>query len=247
MSMESGTGGSPVGVVVWAGSNLTDFQISKLRHVYESKRLSGFDDDTERLAREMFDRVRLDDADHENEIMKNAFGVSGVQQAMDQEMIHAEVTSTVQMILLSRFEDVVVFRPDDGLFLRRAKADVEEAWMPFNDLAQVRDGLRDSGAANRPVVLVTIGHGGPQGHTHFPAKGMLTQQQISSGLAVPTDANTLYIPLQCYPQKAVEQWRQLGGKSVSINNTGRSDDSEMKQWIHDRLETDIAKWSSNKL
>jgi hypothetical protein len=171
--------------------------------------------------------------------------VHGVQQTLDQEIAHSLAVERAEATLHQADEsgelETMVLRPADGLLLRRNMVHLAGHWQPYTTLADVQR-IIGAATANRKTILVTIGHGGPGGETHFPAAGMQTQTAIANAAHVGTDANTLYLPLQCYPQVAVRNWRQLGGTSESIQNDGRSDDHELLQWIDRRMESIVRKW-----
>lgn len=232
--------------VVWAGSNLTAFQIAGLRALYEQEGFTKYDGDTEVLAGKLFAALRLDPDEETNAIMKS-FGAGGVHQALDQEMIHAEVVSEVQNELVGEgsFADVEVFRPADALFIRQAEVDLQQHWKSYDGLEEIKQTFGVPSPGDRRVV-VTIGHGFPTGQTHFPSQGLLTQKEISEALGCAPDKGTYYIPLQCYPSVAMQNWRDLGGDSVSIANQGRSDDGEMRRWVEKSLAKSVHSWLNPK-
>jgi hypothetical protein len=233
-------------IVLWAGSNLSEKQITPLKQLYETARFSNFDNDTDLLAEKLFANVTMSDDPMVDNVLKSC-GKSGVHQALDQEVIHANVTADVSGVLFGEVEvaEVKIFRPSDRLFLRPKRVAFESHWNSYTDLSEVGAALAAEPLGSRRKILITIGHGFNSGETHFPSMGMLNQKAISSVLTVAADNDTLYVPLQCYPSAAVRAWFALRGRSASIVSADKSSDTEMRNWVTNRLGPTARSWQKD--
>jgi hypothetical protein len=231
-----------VAVIIWAGTQLTTFQIERLRNVYTT--LDGLvrHGATDALAATLYNSVILDRDPVVNQQMKTFMGgVEAVHQALDQELSHAEATRQCFAKLSDIAARVLVYRPANPCFIRLDLQHLPGTWSTY--------GVNDNDPLILPpleqgkkIILVTIGHGGPGGHTSFPGRGLKSQPEIADLLGpVSLRDTTLRIPLQCYPQQAVATWAGQGG-AVSIDNDDRSDDLEMATWIQDKLTPAIRHW-----
>ncbi len=232
-------------VIIWAGTQLTGFQIARLRDVYTGLGAEVKHGFTEPLSRILCDRVTLDPEHKVNEQMKGFMGGgNGVHQALDQELSHAKATSQCVDILSGIAGEVLVYRPIDDFFIRFDLQQIPGNWRPYGP-TQAEPLIAPPLDASKKIILLTIGHGHPQGHTSFPGRGLKSQPEIADMLGQTSRQPTVFrIPLQCYPQAAVESWPGQGG-AASIDNPDRSDDNEMENWIRDNLESAVTEWLSN--
>ena len=229
-------------VIIWAGTQLTSFQIARLQDVYARLGIPVRHGLTDALAQALCNQVTLDNEPAVNQQFKNFMGgADAVQQALDQELIHAEVIGTCEAMLSRIAAQVTVYRPADALFIRFELQHLPGHWRiygPADDQQLISQALD----ASKKTILLTIGHGDPYGRTNFPSRGLKSQPEIAGLLGPVSISPTTYrIPLQCYPQKAVTTWEGKGG-AASIPNDGPSHDNEMKAWIRDHLENTLRQW-----
>ncbi|HET7016877.1 MAG TPA: hypothetical protein VFI65_23340 [Streptosporangiaceae bacterium] len=231
-----------VAVIIWAGTQLTNYQIGCLRAVYTGLSGQVQHGPTDALAQTLCNQVTLDGDPDVNAQMKGFMGgPDAVHQALDQEISHAKATDACLAILGNIAGQVLVYRPPNDCFIRFDLQQIPGNWQAYgrteNDPLIVPP-LDFS----KKIVFVTIGHGDPFGRTNFPLRNLLSQPEIADLLGPGSRGSTVFrIPLQCYPLKAVETWPGQGG-AVSINNHDRSDDIEMTNWIRDNLESTVRQW-----
>jgi len=220
-------------ILVWAGSALTEFQLAPIRHAY----ISAYGDRPLKGQGEMDEEAGLIEKTAKFELLPVSKGA--IQQALEQEFIHAEVVNTICKKLDAVGLVPTVIRPPDSSLIR-PKALSGVPWLPLGSKIDLSE------TANS--ILITVGHGGPGGHTNFPGQGLLDYTKIRALLGIPDIGSAvLYIPLQCFPQKAVRAGKAGGAYSVSIFNEEKSDDGEMKDWIEAHLKSEIIQWAESRV
>ncbi|MEV4885277.1 hypothetical protein MRBLMN1_003813 [Chitinophaga ginsengisegetis] len=228
-------------VVLWAGTQLTDFQITAIKNAATGHSDPGVDQGgAEGWSKTVFSKVQFDQDDLINNFHKGNVKESGVQQAVEQESIHAKQINDIVKILGALGAHVQVFRPADNLLIRRENPYIQNNWIPYaGDFSNVQPFIDKSAK----TILVTVGHGFPTGRTNFPAQGMLLQSEIQQKLKLRSDGNAvMYIPLQCYPGVAVREGSKIGWHSKSIPSDQVSSDGEMRQWVERQLLKEVYQW-----
>lgn len=228
-------------VVLWAGTQLTDFQITGIKGVAKDHPDPDIDQGgAEQWSKNVFSKVRFDPDDLINNFQKDYVKESGVQQAVEQETIHAKQINDIVKILNSLGAQTQVFRPADNLLIRRKNPYIQENWIPYaGDFSNIQPFINESAK----TILVTVGHGSPTGRTNFPEAGMLLQSEIQQKLNLQTGSSAvMYIPLQCYPGIAVREGSKIGWHSKSIPSDQVSSDSEMRQWVERQLLKEVYEW-----
>ncbi|MBV9445907.1 MAG: hypothetical protein JO345_08435 [Streptosporangiaceae bacterium] len=228
-------------VIIWSGTQLSDFYIGKLRDEYLKLDDQTRHGDTGQLASLLYQRVVIEADRSGNETRKAALGnASQIQQALDQELIHFDAVTRTEKIL-SGFGQVLVHRPPDSSFIRLDMQAFPASWRVYNSGSGPL--LSPALDASKLAVLVSIGHGYPEGHTAFPSLGWIPQDKLVERVGLTDTKNVLRIPLQCFPTQAVMSWP---GRAISIENDGPSDDNEMKSWIDKKLAAEVQEWLSEK-
>ncbi|MES1159337.1 MAG: hypothetical protein ABUM51_01135 [Bacteroidota bacterium] len=220
-------------VILWAGSALTDHRIGPLRDAYKKlypgQPLRG-QGEMDAEARELEEKIVFDG------LRLNKFEI---QQALEQESIHTEVIFTVCRKLLALGLEPVVIRPPDSSLIDPG-AIQHLPWAPL--------GAKIDLPPTHNTILITVGHGSSAGETNIPSATLADFTKITGLLKTSgVESVVLYIPLQCYPQQAVDKGRSAGVSSVSINSRERSDDGEMKRWIEANLQQEIIQWALSKV
>lgn len=164
-------------------------------------------------------------------------------QTLDQDRIHLHSANTAAAKLRSLGALVQIYRPPDNLILLPVPDSLAAASIPYAvDFADIAKFI----SATTRTVIVVIGHGDSQGSVNLPAKpGQCFPHDISGLLNLQNrDARSLlYIPLQCYPQKAVAKARAEGWHSASIDNHDKSDDLELERWVKKNLKKESKAWA----
>lgn len=228
-------------VVLWAGTQLTEFQIAAIKNAAKGHSDPDIDQGgAEGWSKTVFSKVQFDPDEFINTFHKGIVKDSGVQQAVEQESIHAKQVNDIVKILGSLGAHVQVFRPADNLLIRRENPYIQNNWIPYaGDFSNIQPFIDKSAK----TILVTVGHGFPTGRTNFPAQGMLLQSEIQQKLKLQADGNAvMYIPLQCYPGIAVKEGSKVGWHSRSIPSDQVSSDGEMRQWVEIQLLREVYQW-----
>jgi hypothetical protein len=228
-------------VVLWAGTQLTDFQITAIKGAAKGDADPGIDQGSaEGWSKTTFSKLRFDPDEFINTFHKGNVKESGVQQAVEQETIHAKQVNDIVKILGGLGAHIQVFRPADHLLIRQGNPYIQNNWIPYaGDFSNIQPFIDK----NAKTILVTVGHGFPTGRTNFPAQGMLLQSEIQQKLKLPADGNAvMYIPLQCYPGIAVREGSRIGWHSRSIPSDKVSSDGEMRQWVETQLLKEVYQW-----
>lgn len=119
-------------VIIWAGTQLSDFYIGKLHAVYVTLSEGTRHGDTKQLSETLYQRIVLEADPAENKIRKDALGhACEIEQALDQELIHAEAVVCTGKIL-GNFGPVAVHRPPDASFIRPDLQNFPPDWSIYN-------------------------------------------------------------------------------------------------------------------
>jgi hypothetical protein len=231
-----------VAVIIWVGTQLTTFQIGRLRTVYNNLDPNVQHGATDVLAGVLCDRVILSDKSTDNQEMKKFMGgAEAVHQALDQELSHAEATRQCVEILSQIAAHVLVYRPTDACFIRPDLQRLPNTWSSYGETDN-DELIAPPLDPTKKIILLTIGHGAQGGYTSFPGRGLKSQPKIAELLGgTSIKVTTLRIPLQCFPQQAVAEWPRKHG-AVSIDSEERSDDNEMMIWIQNDLASAVRNW-----
>lgn len=219
-------------VIVWAGGKLKASFVSNLKAEYVKQGSPGEEIPSDELA----------------EKLAGPAGLPSylVHQGLDQERIHPQVVRKVQDILDPLVNGrITVFRPPDTALIQSGTLKLAADWQPYQASAEPR-AVRFPSTARKYLIVVSIGHGGDDGTTFFPPVGSVPPGKIAEGLGTPADA-AIVIPLQCFPQKAVDLWRAItvisgNTTSESIPQLAESDDLEMMEWVGSDLNDVILEW-----
>jgi hypothetical protein len=219
-------------VVLWAGGKLSELYVSRLRAAYQALGSPGIDG----LTPEVVD------------VMARAAGLprDPVQQALDQERMFPSVARAATGVF-DRFvaDRTIVYRPPDIALVQAGHLDLPPEWRPYEASRPTRS-VRFPTPQRKYLMFLSIGHGGDDGSTYFTPVGSLMPVRIAEGLETRADA-FLAMPLQCFPQQAVDVWRTVtvvsdDTRAESMQFREAVGDVEMLNWVRDKLFDAVVRW-----
>jgi len=224
--------------IIWTGGNLPTQKIALFKQTLVALDLDEIPL-SDALSVLLLDNTRFAEDEEEHLILKGMFTADDIRQQLDQEIEFAENVSMVEAKLNAVGAAPVVYRPSSAQLLSPANEHISDGWTTFEALADI-----PTPVARTKNIIVTMGHGASTGHTMFGADGLLTQQQISTGLGLQGDIGEalLYIPLQCHPSAAVRAGIARGWKSGSVESEETISSGDIRNWINLSLAALISAW-----
>lgn len=219
-------------VIVWAGSQIPAGVIARWKRFDLAALMKKHGNDAASVVQELDTNFK-----------------SQIQQALDQEREHPKAINNIISELKQLKITPVVFRPPTEQLLLGDEP-LDRSWKPHWAGEQI-DLLRANSATK--TLLITVGHGTPEGETSFAGE-LLMGLTIATKLALGPNFSGrafMYIPLQCFPQKAVARWKEgketgepRNARSIETGERPdqRSDDTEMQAWIRENLWEAVHDW-----
>lgn len=165
---------------------------------------------------------------------------SSIQQQHDQEREFKDTVQLAEAQLRAITDAVAVYAPRE-VFL--TAVDIPQGWHRFDDLAQI-------GAIRPPPghrqILMTMGHGSQAGETFLPTEKQYEDNKsfmgLNSVLGLPADKSVLYVPVQCFPNAAVQKGREAGVHAASVQSSETIGNAQLLEWLDLDFLREIDTW-----